>query len=146
VLEFFLANSLSPLPLLPISFDHFLVFISLSRSVWYPMVLVCGDQRTTWEVLALSFYHPCLGIKLGSSGLAVSSFPPCHPAGLPPLFIMSSFKACLFYNAGFFKIYFLIRYFLHLYFKCYPKSPLDPPSSHSPTHPLLLLGPGVPLY
>jgi hypothetical protein len=41
--------------------------------------------------------------------------------------------------------FFLIRYFLHLHFKCYPKSPPYPPP-HSPTHPLPLLGPGVLLY
>jgi hypothetical protein len=36
-----------------------------------------------------------------------------------------------------------IMYFLHLHFKCYPKSPPDPPHN-SPTHPLPLLGHGVP--
>jgi hypothetical protein len=40
---------------------------------------------------------------------------------------------------------YFIRYFPHLHFQCYPKSPPDPPS-HSPTHPLPLFGPGVPLY
>jgi hypothetical protein len=40
---------------------------------------------------------------------------------------------------------FLIRYFLHLHFQCYPKSPPTLPP-HSPTHPLPILGPGVPLY
>jgi hypothetical protein len=39
---------------------------------------------------------------------------------------------------------FIIKYFLHLHFKCYPKSPLAPPPS--PTHPIPLLGPGVPPY
>jgi hypothetical protein len=40
---------------------------------------------------------------------------------------------------------FLIRYFPHLHFQCYPKSPpYQPPQS--PTHPLPLFGPGVPLY
>jgi hypothetical protein len=39
-----------------------------------------------------------------------------------------------------------IRYFLHLHFKCYPESPLYPPPPCSPTHPLLLPGPGIPLY
>jgi hypothetical protein len=39
-----------------------------------------------------------------------------------------------------------IRYFLHLQFKCYPKSPLYPPQSCSSTHPLPLPGPGIPLY
>jgi hypothetical protein len=40
--------------------------------------------------------------------------------------------------------YFLIRYFHHLHFHCYPKGP---PYTHtqSPTHPLPLFGPGVPL-
>jgi hypothetical protein len=37
---------------------------------------------------------------------------------------------------------FLIRYLFHLHFQCYPKS--SPP--HSPTHPLPLLGPSIPLY
>jgi hypothetical protein len=36
-------------------------------------------------------------------------------------------------------------YFLILHFKCYPKSP-PYPYPHSPTHPLPLLGSGVPLY
>jgi hypothetical protein len=38
-----------------------------------------------------------------------------------------------------------IRYFPHLHFQCYPKSPPYPPP-HSPTRPLPLFGPGVPLY
>jgi hypothetical protein len=38
-----------------------------------------------------------------------------------------------------------IRYFPHLHFQCYPKSPPYPPP-HSPTHPLPLFGHGVPLY
>jgi hypothetical protein len=37
-----------------------------------------------------------------------------------------------------------IRYFPHLHFQWYPKSPPYPPT-HSPTHPLPLFGPGVPL-
>jgi hypothetical protein len=42
-------------------------------------------------------------------------------------------------------IFFLIRYFPHLHFQCYPKStPYPPPQS--PTHPLQLFGPGVLLY
>ena len=40
---------------------------------------------------------------------------------------------------------FFIRYLAHLHFQCYSKSPPYPPP-HSPTHPLPLFGPGVPLY
>jgi hypothetical protein len=49
------------------------------------------------------------------------------------------------HDCFFFFFFFLIRYFPHLYFQCYPKSPPYPPP-HSPTHPLPLFGPGVPLY
>jgi hypothetical protein len=54
----------------------------------------------------------------------------------------------LFYFILFFYIqtsFFLIRYFPHLHFQCYPKGPPYPPPQ-SPTHPLPLFGPGVPLY
>jgi hypothetical protein len=45
----------------------------------------------------------------------------------------------------FFFLFFLIRYFPLLHFQCYPKgSPY--PLPQSPTHPLTLFGPGVPLY
>jgi hypothetical protein len=40
---------------------------------------------------------------------------------------------------------FFISYFPHLHFQCYPKSPPYPPP-YSPTHPLPLFDPGVPLY
>ena len=39
---------------------------------------------------------------------------------------------------------YFIRYFPHLHFQSYPKSPPNP--AHSPTHSLLLFGPGIPLY
>jgi hypothetical protein len=48
----------------------------------------------------------------------------------------------------FFFFSFFIGYFLHLHFKCYPKSPLYPPPPPPPcfpTHLLPLLGPGFPL-
>jgi hypothetical protein len=41
---------------------------------------------------------------------------------------------------------FFIRYFLHIHFKCYPKSPLYPHPTLFPYHPLPLLGPVVPLH
>jgi hypothetical protein len=41
---------------------------------------------------------------------------------------------------------FLIKYYLHLHFKCYPESPYTLPPHCSPTHPLPLLGPGILLY
>ena len=46
----------------------------------------------------------------------------------------------------FFFFQFLIRYFLHLHFKCYPEGPLYSPPPCSPTHSLPLLVPGIPLY
>jgi hypothetical protein len=51
-------------------------------------------------------------------------------------------KHVLFYFIVIFKYF--IRYFLHLHFKCYPKS-LPYPSPTLPTHPIPLLDPGVPL-
>ena len=39
----------------------------------------------------------------------------------------------------------VIIYFHHLYFQCHPKSHPYPPAQ-SPSHPLLHLGPGIPLY
>jgi hypothetical protein len=42
-------------------------------------------------------------------------------------------------------VFFLIRYFPRLHFQCYPKGPPYLPPQ-SPTHPLPLFGPGVPLY
>jgi hypothetical protein len=38
----------------------------------------------------------------------------------------------------FFNFYFLIRYFLYLHFKCFPKSPPYPPPTPLPTHSLFL--------
>jgi hypothetical protein len=41
----------------------------------------------------------------------------------------------LLWTSFFFNLFFLIRYFLHLHFKCYPKSPPDPPHPIPlPTH------------
>jgi hypothetical protein len=51
-------------------------------------------------------------------------------------------KASTFWS---FLFFFLIRYFPRLHFQCYPKGPPYPPPQ-SPTHPLPLFGPGVPLY
>jgi hypothetical protein len=47
-----------------------------------------------------------------------------------------------------FIIYFLFRYFLHFHFKCYPKSPPDPPPNTLPTqsHFLALLFPYTEAY
>jgi hypothetical protein len=45
----------------------------------------------------------------------------------------------------FFNLFILIRYFLYLHIKGYPKSSPDPPP-HFPPHLLSLFGPGVPPY
>jgi hypothetical protein len=54
-------------------------------------------------------------------------------------------KESLFFLFVFVFCFFLIRYFPHLHFQCYPKGPPYPPPQ-SPTHPLPLFGPGVLLY
>jgi hypothetical protein len=52
----------------------------------------------------------------------------------------------IFLAKAFIFFQFFIRYFLHLQFKWYPKSPFYTPLPCSSTHPLLLPGPGIPLY
>jgi hypothetical protein len=42
------------------------------------------------------------------------------------------------------RVFFLIRYFLHLHFKCYPKSPLYPPPALVPNPPTPALWPWRP--
>jgi hypothetical protein len=64
-----------------------------------------------------------------------------HEVSLSSLFVLL-FIFIIFFS--FFSL-FLIRYFPLLHFQCYPKSPPYPPPQ-SPTHPLPLFGPGVPLY
>jgi hypothetical protein len=60
--------------------------------------------------------------------------------------IVSDTEATGTYSSASLKFHFFkIRYFPHLHFQCYPKSPPYPPLQ-SPTHPLPLFGPGVPLY
>jgi hypothetical protein len=49
----------------------------------------------------------------------------------------------VYINFLYFNIF--IRYFPHLHYQCYPKSPPYPPP-HPPNHPLPLFGPGIPLY
>jgi hypothetical protein len=44
-------------------------------------------------------------------------------------------NTCYLPNLSFFFFHFFIRYFLHLYFKCYPKSPLYPPPALLPYPP-----------
>jgi hypothetical protein len=48
----------------------------------------------------------------------------------------SFFPFCSVFFYSTYKIYFLffIRYFIHLHFKCYPKSPPDTPPTPLPTH------------
>ena len=57
-----------------------------------------------------------------------------------------SFNFLMFFLSFLFFSSIFIRYLAHLHFQCYTKSPPYPPTPHSPTHPLPLLGPGVPLY
>jgi hypothetical protein len=50
------------------------------------------------------------------------------------------------YNSPLHSFLFFIRYFLYIHLKCYIKVPYTLPTPCSPTHPLPLLGPDVPLY
>jgi hypothetical protein len=59
-------------------------------------------------------------------------------------FCLSNYLIYLEADLPFFKIF--IRYVLHLHFKSILKIPYTLPLPCPPTHPLLLLGPGVPLY
>jgi hypothetical protein len=70
-------------------------------------------------------------------------FLPLQLSHVPPTFQ----QICDFFTMYFFLLLrFCIKYFLYIYFKCYPESSLYPPPPCSPTHPLLLLGPGISLY
>jgi hypothetical protein len=60
---------------------------------------------------------------------SVSEYYPYMHKGLGPNYIM---EARLYQsNISLFFFQFFIKYFLHLHFKYYPKSPLYPPHSHS---------------
>jgi hypothetical protein len=58
----------------------------------------------------------------------------------PTAYAVTLLICCVF----FFNLF--IRYILYIHFKCYPESSLYLPLPCSPTHPLPLLGPGVPQY
>jgi hypothetical protein len=69
------------------------------------------------------------------------------PEMLPLLYALASqsYIKVHIQNNFFFFLNVFIRYFPHLHFQCYPKSPPYTPL-YSPIHPLPLFGPGVPLY
>jgi hypothetical protein len=54
-------------------------------------------------------------------------------------------KITLIQKILFGNIFVFIRYLFHLHFQCYPKNPPTRSPNHSPTYPLALLGPGIPL-
>jgi hypothetical protein len=73
---------------------------------------------------------------------------PCsipYPLSLLHFFFFFEEEKMFNMNGRFFFLNFFIRYFLRLHFQCYPKGPPYPPPQ-SPTHPLPLFGPGIPLY
>jgi hypothetical protein len=87
----------------------------------HPVNTVSGCLLTKMQKTELLEHHACLDAAM-----------------LPVMMLMNQTS-----EIGFFYIF--IRYFPHLHFQCYPKSPPYPPP-HSPTHPLPLFGSGVPLY
>ena len=94
------------------------------------MIRNAKDEHVTKEMVSLSL--PTVSIILDVKGFGGPEF--------------SFFFFQLFHSSFIFLYFIFIRYFLHLHFKCYPESPLYPPLSCSPTYPLLLPGPGIPLY
>ena len=129
---------------------HLTVHIQLEMRT--PGVLVSSYCFSTYRI-ADSSPPPappsCLGTFSSSSfgGTVINPIADCEH---PLLYLLSpgrvsqetaisgSFQQNLFLNI-------FIRYFPHLHFQYYPKSTPYPPRN-SPTHPLLLFGPGIPLY
>jgi hypothetical protein len=102
-----------------LSFFHWVVLATLSKIKW---------PESVCSFLGLQFYstdlpsYPCTS--------TMQFYHNCFVVGLDVRVVI---------------LFFLIRYFPHLHFQCYPKGPPYPPPQ-SPTHPLPLFGPGVPLY
>jgi hypothetical protein len=121
--------------------EHKISVTYLSASISHPCIWesACGSVDARWagsrRLLSWSFLQVRLDFWFNSDLLNA----------FPILLGPAAYLGYIFYLCrSFFKI-FLIRYFPHLHFQCYPKSPPYPPR-HSPTHPLPLFGPDVPLY
>jgi hypothetical protein len=112
----------------------------------------CGERGTLlhcwweWKLLQPLWKSVCWFLRKLIIVLQVYSGIPLlgiYPEDVPKL-IMTHAKLCPF------KIF--IRYFLHLHFNATPfpsflsETPIPPPPTCSPTHSLLLPGPGIPLY
>jgi hypothetical protein len=120
---------------------------SLPGSLTHPRTLGLfrGSPDSHPRYLAAAYFHLFSRI----SGL-LSSLPPyliLSLFSLPPF--LSNYGPYLLLPSimNLFTILFFpffIRYLAHLHLQCYTKSPHTPP--HSPTHPLPLFGPGIPLY
>jgi hypothetical protein len=108
---------------------------------------ICLCFRYYWFVSLFTFiFFLLIWTSMPFLSLLFQPAPPSPPPTflLPPSFFpffLSSFVVLFL-----FLIYIFIRYFPHLHFQCYSKSPPYPPF-HSPTHPLPgVFGPGVFLY
>jgi hypothetical protein len=116
------------------------VCVCVCVCVWY----IWGVRNKSWMsyfiILYLSFW---VRVPYFVSKLLVQQAsrtfhcPSCfHCPSMPEL----ELELWGLYPVLFFSIFF-IRYFLHLHFQCYPKSPENPPPTLLP-----LLGPGISLY
>jgi hypothetical protein len=94
-------------------------------------------QTSADSILIQKFKKPSYskGSKRWSIGISTQQSP----------FLLPSPHTLYLISCYFFFFSFFIRYFPHLHFQCYPKSP-PYPTPQPPTHPLPLFGPGVPLY
>jgi hypothetical protein len=107
-------------------------WISLGLELWSSVL--APRVLTYWPIL------PSLESKISQNNFTAKACPMQHQDRCV-CYIIHVIIFSFFYH---FQI-FLIRYFLHLHFICYPKSP-PYPSSHSLTHPLPLLGPCAGAY
>ena len=137
---FFLYSFLSPLYILDINFVRY-VLTKGPPPILYSRLFTCifcfVETWTFHAVPSVDWWRTLFPVQLeqaGEQNLQCSHTDSGSKHQNHPLHI----AVCFF-------IFHLIRYFLHLHFPCYPKSP-PYPSPKSPTHPLPLPGPGVPLY
>jgi hypothetical protein len=113
---------------------------AISGSCQQALVGICHSVWIWWLFMG---WIP----KWGSLYSELCLFNSFHGYFVPPSKRILSFWANIRLSVSAYHVcsFFIIRYFPHLYFQCYPRSPPYPPTL-PPTHSFPLFGPGVPLY